>query len=107
MHLDIEYVWLFVAGALFCNSIPHLCSGLQGRPFPTPSARPRGVGDSSPIVNFVWGFVNFVVALVIATRHWHAPGMASDAIAALVGALGTGLSLAFHFGKVQRAKQAR
>jgi hypothetical protein len=102
----MQNVWLFFAGAIFCNAIPHLASGLQGLPFPTPFARPRGRGDSTPVVNVVWGFVNLVLALVLATRHLDQPVTGQNALAALAGGLVMGLFLAAHFGKVQREKRA-
>ena len=45
----------FFAGAFLCNAIPHLASGLKGETFPTPFATPRGVGNSSAMLNFFWG----------------------------------------------------
>jgi hypothetical protein len=61
----MSYVVMFFAGAFLCNSIPHLASGLRGEPFPTPFARPRGVGLSSPFVNFLWGSFNVVVGIIL------------------------------------------
>ena len=55
------YVALFFAGAFLCNAVPHLVAGLQGQPFPTPFARPRGIGNSPPVVNFLWGLFNLLV----------------------------------------------
>ena len=46
----MHYLALFFIGAFFSNCLPHLTSGSQGRPFPTPFATPHGVGDSSPLV---------------------------------------------------------
>jgi hypothetical protein len=40
------YLALFFAGAFLCNAIPHLAAGTMGMPFPTPFARPRGIGNS-------------------------------------------------------------
>jgi hypothetical protein len=72
----MEYVCHFFAGAFLCNCIPHLVAGLQGAPFPTPFAKPRGVGNSSPPVNFLWGSFNLPagVALLSAppVRSWSA-----------------------------------
>jgi len=42
----MSYAVIFFAGAFLCNCIPHLCAGLQGMPFPTPFAKPRGIGKS-------------------------------------------------------------
>ncbi|WP_042270618.1 hypothetical protein [Paraburkholderia heleia] len=100
----MPYVWLFFAGAFFCNAIPHLVSGLQGLTFPTPFARPRGRGDSSPIVNVVCGFVNIAVAIALGTDRIQWPATLEDVAALLAGGLVMGLFLAFHFGAVQRDK---
>lgn len=102
----MPYVWLFFAGAFVCNAIPHLASGLQGLPFPTPFARPRGRGDSSPVVNVIWGFVNIVIASALGMRVLQQPATREDVVAVLAGALVMGLFLAFHFGAVQREKHA-
>lgn len=102
----MPYVWLFFAGAFFCNAVPHLASGLQGLPFPTPFARPRGRGDSSPVVNVVWGFVNIVIALALGMHPHEQSATREDVLTVLAGALVMGLFLAFHFGAVQREKHA-
>ena len=100
----MEHVWLFLAGALLCNCIPHLGSGLQGIPFPSPFAKPRGVGNSPPIVNVLWGFANLALGALIAARHLSMPDIAPDAFAGLAGGLAMGVFLALHLGKVQREK---
>jgi len=92
----------FFCGALLCNCIPHLGSGLRGVPFPTPFARPRGVGDSSPVVNSLWGFLNLVTALFLAARHPVALAFGTDLIVLLAGFLVMSLYLSLHFGRVHR-----
>ncbi|CAN7738803.1 hypothetical protein LJR034_006542 [Caballeronia sp. LjRoot34] len=101
----MQHVWVFLAGALLCNCVPHLASGLQGFSFPTPFARPRGVGNSPPIVNVLWGFANLALCLLIAARHASMPDIGLDAVAGLAGGLVMGIYLSLHFGKVQRDKQ--
>src|ERR1700733_15094796 len=101
----MEQVWPFLAGALICNCIPHLVSGLQGLSFPTPFARPRGVGDSSPLFNVLWGFSNLAIGLLIAARHLSMPINGTDIVAGLLGSLSMGIYLSLHFGKVQREKR--
>jgi len=98
---------LFFAGAFLCNSIPHLASGLQGRPFPTPFATPRGVGDSSPLINVYWGALNLILGLVIVMRHPLAFDISPGPVALTAGALALGTYLAVHFGTVQAKKSTR
>ncbi len=71
----MTYLLLFLAGALLCNAIPHLAAGLRGEPFPTPFAKPRGVGLSPPLVNFLWGLLNLVVGLWLAAERPFALGV--------------------------------
>jgi cobalamin synthase len=55
----------FFGGAFFANAVPHFVSGVMGRPFQSPFARPPGQGLSSSTVNTVWGFSNIVVAYML------------------------------------------
>jgi hypothetical protein len=59
------YVAYFLAGAFLVNAIPHFVNGVSGRPFPTPFASPPGRGLSSPVVNVLWGTLNFAVGYVL------------------------------------------
>jgi len=96
-------IWLllFLAGALLCNSIPHLAAGLRGEPFPTPFAQPRGIGHSSPTTNFLWGTAN--IAGGLALLLWRLPIVDRDIGLAVAGAgwLAIGLYLARHFAQVR------
>ena len=56
-----RYASLFLAGAFLTNAIPHFVSGVTGRPFQTPFAKPPGKGLSSSTVNVLWGFFNLAV----------------------------------------------
>jgi hypothetical protein len=93
---------MFLAGALLCNCIPHLVSGLQGKPFPTPFAKPSGRGDSSPTVNFLWGAANLIVGAGMLSRHPGFIGFGPDCAALLAGAVALGVFTSLHFGKVFR-----
>jgi hypothetical protein len=97
-------IWLawFFAGAFLCNAIPHLAAGLQGQPFPTPFARPRGVGNSPPLVNVLWGLFNAVVGLVLLSLQTVLIGLNGPFVVVVAGALASGVYLALHFGKVRR-----
>jgi hypothetical protein len=61
-----DVIACFATGLFLANGIPHFVKGICGDRFPTPFAKPRGCGLSSPTVNVVWGMVNFLVALVLA-----------------------------------------
>jgi len=95
---------LVLAGALLCNAIPHLAAGLRGEPFPTPFSRPRGVGLSSPVRNFLWGTANLAGGVALAL--WRLPVVDRDfgLTAMAVGWLAIGLLMARHFGKVRAGR---
>ena len=44
----------FFGGMFLANAVPHCVSGLQGRAFQTPFAKPPGEGLSSSTVNICW-----------------------------------------------------
>lgn len=95
----------FFTGVFLTNGVPHFVHGVSGRRFQSPFARPPGVGESSAAVNVLWGLANFVIAYALL----RAVGMfsfSSTAAAAtvLLGALGTGLGLAWHFARVRASK---
>jgi len=58
----------FFGGVFFANAIPHAVTGMMGRPFQSPFAKPPGQGLSSSTVNVVWGFFNLIVAYVLIAR---------------------------------------
>lgn len=96
----IHYVSYFFGAAFLTNAIPHFVSGLMGRPFPSPFAKPPGRGLSSPTVNVLWGFLNLVVGYILVCRvgdfNLRSTG---DAIAFGAGVLLIGLMLALSFGR--------
>jgi len=62
------YVAFFFGGAFLINAIPHFVSGVTGHPFPSPFASPPGQGESSAMVNVLWGTLNFVIAYLLIGR---------------------------------------
>jgi hypothetical protein len=98
------YVYLlqFVAGLFLANGVPHFVQGISGHWFQTPFASPPGVGESSPVVNVLWGFLNLAVgfALLFAFAAKGADVIVEWALVAL-GALAIALYLARHFGRVR------
>jgi len=90
----------FFGGAFFTNSIPHLVSGVLGRPFQSPFANPPGRGLSSSTVNVLWGAFNLAVSYLL-VLHVGAFELRSfgHALALGVGALLIGLFSARAFGQ--------
>ena len=97
----MDYIAVFFAGALLCNSLPHVASGVSGAPFPTPFAKPHGVGNSSPLVNFLWGAGNFFVGLHLLQRHPVSVGLNVDFVVLLAGVLALGTFSSMHFARVR------
>ena len=58
----------FFGGAFLANAVPHLASGMMGRPFQSPFAKPPGEGFSSSVTNVLWGGFNLVVAYLLLVR---------------------------------------
>lgn len=103
----MSYLALLFSGAFLCNCVPHLASGLRGEPFPTPFAKPRGVGDSSALVNVLWGYFNLLAGLYLLTRQPVTIGVNANCLAVFAGALVLGTYMSVHFGKVWQGKHAR
>jgi hypothetical protein len=95
-----NYVSYFFGGAFLANAIPHIASGMMGRPFQSPFAKPPGQGLSSSTVNVVWGFSNLAVACVLICHvgDFNLRSIAHSAILGL-GFLLIGLLNARHFGR--------
>jgi hypothetical protein len=94
---DLSY---FFGGAFLANAVPHFVSGMMGRPFQSPFARPPGKGLSSSTVNLLWGFANFVVAYLLVVRVGDFDLRSTDNIAALgAGVLVMGVMAARMFGR--------
>ncbi|MGB7100657.1 MAG: hypothetical protein WBD95_18080 [Xanthobacteraceae bacterium] len=98
------YLAHFFAGAFFANAVPHFVQGICGNKFQSPFASPRGVGESSAIVNVVWGFFNFVIAAFLIRYFFTAPPRpVGIAIATGLGIFAMALLLAGHFSKVRNS----
>jgi hypothetical protein len=96
----LHYLSWFFGGAFLANVIPHLVSGVMGRPFQSPFAKPRGEGLSSSTVNVLWGFLNLVVGYVLVCRVGDFDlRSTADAAALGLGALLLALAMARRFGR--------
>jgi hypothetical protein len=97
----LHLVSYFLGGLFLANAVPHFVSGVTGKPFQTPFAKPPGKGLSSSTVNVLWGFANFVVAYLLVLRVGYFDPRSVACIAALAaGVLLIGLLLARHFGEL-------
>lgn len=90
----------FFGGAFLSNAVPHFVSGVMGRPFQSPFAKPPGEGLSSSTVNVVWGAFNIAVGYVLVCRVG-AFDLKNTIDVAVFGAgmLVMGLFAARHFGR--------
>jgi hypothetical protein len=50
----LHTVSYFFGGLFLANVVPHFVSGIMGKPFQTPFAKPPGKGLSSSTVNVLW-----------------------------------------------------
>ena len=64
----VDLVSYFFGGAFLTNAVPHAVSGMMGRPFQSPFAKPPGQGLSSSTVNVLWGIFNLVAGYLLVCR---------------------------------------
>jgi hypothetical protein len=96
----LHLVSYFFGGLFLGNVVPHLVSGMMGKPFQTPFAKPPGKGLSSSTVNVLWGFANLVIAYLLLLRVGQFDPRSVACIAPLAaGVLLIGLQSARHFGE--------
>lgn len=95
------YVSYFFGGAFLVNAIPHFVSGLMGRAFQSPFAKPPGKGLSSSTVNVLWGIVNIVIGWLLTFRvGGFNPYSGTHMLAVGLGGLLMSLMLAKSFGRL-------
>jgi hypothetical protein len=96
----LSFVSYFFGGAFLANAVPHFVSGVTGKPFQSPFAKPPGQGLSSSTVNVLWGFFNIVVGYVLVCRVGEfGLRTTSDVLPLGLGILLMGLFLARRFGR--------
>lgn len=92
-----QYLFAFFSGALLLNALPHFLKGITGSHFPTPFAKPPGVGLSSPLLNIVWALMNGLLSTLFAyLAEINSTGLW---LCALSGGLIMSFYLASYFGK--------
>jgi hypothetical protein len=99
-----NYLAHFIAGAFLANGVPHFVQGICGNRFQTPFAKPRGVGESSALINVVWGWFNLIVGGALLRFFLPSlPPPPSITATTLLGMLVMALWLANHFSKVRKS----
>ena len=76
--------------------------GISGKKFQSPFAKPLGIGESSALVNVIWGLVNFAIGyvLIFGVGDFHF-GITIDVLMVGLGTALTAVGLAWHFGNVK------
>lgn len=103
-NLMAWYVYLahFGAGLFLANGVPHFVSGISGIRFQSPFAAPPGVGESSPLVNVIWGTVNFIVGFILLYGvGTFKSGLNTDTLSVGLGIFLMAIILSWHFGRVR------
>lgn len=101
--MTTELVRAFISAIFLFNAIPHLVNGLSGARFPSPFAKPPGVGLSSPMVNVLWAWVNILLGFFIGFYQSNAFATLNSSLVFFAGGMLLSLSLAWHFGKINSA----
>jgi hypothetical protein len=90
----------FFGGAFAANAIPHWVSGLMGRAFQSPFAKPPGQGLSSSMVNVFWAWFNLIAAYLLIFRVGAFEARsAADVVPVALGAFLLSVALARSFGR--------
>ncbi|MEZ4380697.1 MAG: hypothetical protein R3A79_05090 [Nannocystaceae bacterium] len=92
---------------LLVNSLPHLLHGVCGYPFPTPFARPRGIGLSPPRTNVLWGGANFAAACALLFGVGELRfGANVDTVAVFAAGAAAALLISASAGRSRRARES-
>ena len=102
----MEYLAYFAAGLFLANGIPHFINGVSGQKFQSPFANPPGIGESSPMVNVIWGLANLILGYILAfgVGEFKA-GLSLDVLIMMAGFCIMAIVLAWHFGRVRTSKE--
>jgi hypothetical protein len=92
-----HFIIAFLAGVFFINSLPHFLNGISGNYFTSPFADPPGKGLSPPIINVIWGTINFIISFLLFYFGKITKQKKYIWIAVFTGALATAVLLALYF----------
>lgn len=96
------YLAYFFAGVFLANGVPHFVHGTGGKKFQSPFASPPGRGESSALVNVIWGLVNFAIgyALIFGVGDFSF-GFNLGVLMVALGTILTSVALARYFERVR------
>lgn len=98
----MNYLAYIFSAFFLINAIPHFVHGVCGRRFQSPFAKPAVVGESSPLINVLWGSFNFLVAyLLINFAGFFHIGMNAATFVFFSAALVSSMILAVVFGRIR------
>lgn len=104
----LHYLSYFFSGVFLTNAVPHFVSGIMGRPFQSPFAKPPGKGLSSSTVNVLWGFFNLMIGYLLVCRVGNFDlRSTADVVALGLGVLLFGVMLALTFGRLYGGNSRR
>ena len=96
----LHYASWLLGGAVLTNAVPHFVSGVMGRPFQSPFAKPPGQGLSTSTVNVLWGFFNIATGYLLVCRVGSFDLRSTGDVVALgTGSLLMGIMSARAFGR--------
>src|ERR1700744_898250 len=87
----------FWAGMFLANFVPHFVHGISGNKFPSPFAKPPGLGLSSATVNVIWGLFNLAVGYWLFTVAGISGGQWLSLIVFFLGIVTISIPMSIHF----------
>ena len=99
------YIAYILSAFCLVNGIPHFVQGVCGHRFQSPFASPPGVGESSPLINVLWGAFNFLVSyLLLAYAGFFVVGQNIATYVFLSAVFVSSIVLAVVFGRIRSAQ---
>ena len=100
----MSYVAYILSAFFFVNGIPHFVQGVSGHRFQSPFAKPPGVGESSPLINVLWGNFNFFLGcLLLSYAGFFDVGQNVESYVFFSAAAVSSIVLAVIFGRTRNA----
>lgn len=95
----LQYLFCFLSGLFLANFVPHFVYGISGNKFPTPFAKPSGIGLSSATTNMIWSLFNLLVGYLLLLAGAASPARPVSMLLLFAGVAAMGIPLSRHFTK--------